>query len=91
MLGTDCAPRSADHFRHTYNIEKLSSDIALEPGDEPPWFLLKHHATVAGGLSRNTDPALCGRLTGPEIAMQIGLTYDSVRVNLHRGVKLLRE
>jgi len=30
-------------------------------------------------------------LTGPEIAGQTGLTPDSVRVNLHRGMKLLRE
>ena len=30
-------------------------------------------------------------LTGPEIAEQIGLSAGSVRVNLHRGMKLLRE
>ena len=30
-------------------------------------------------------------MSGPEIAEQIGLTPDSVRVNLHRGMKLLRE
>ncbi len=30
-------------------------------------------------------------LTGPEIAEQVGLTPDSVRVNLHRGMKLLKE
>jgi RNA polymerase sigma-70 factor (ECF subfamily) len=30
-------------------------------------------------------------LTGPEIATRTGLTHGSVRVNLHRGMKLLRE
>ena len=30
-------------------------------------------------------------LNGPEIAAQTGLTPDSVRVNLHRGMKMLRE
>jgi RNA polymerase sigma-70 factor, ECF subfamily len=30
-------------------------------------------------------------MTGPEIAAMTGLTADSVRVNLHRGMKLLRE
>jgi RNA polymerase sigma-70 factor (ECF subfamily) len=30
-------------------------------------------------------------LSGPEIAEQVGLTADSVRVNLFRGMKLLRE
>jgi RNA polymerase sigma-70 factor, ECF subfamily len=29
-------------------------------------------------------------MTGPEIAVQVGLTPDSVRVNLHRGMQLLR-
>ena len=30
-------------------------------------------------------------MTGPEIAVRSGLTPDSVRVNLHRGMKMLRE
>jgi RNA polymerase sigma-70 factor (ECF subfamily) len=30
-------------------------------------------------------------MTGPEIATRTGLTAASVRVNLHRGMKLLRE
>ena len=30
-------------------------------------------------------------MTGPEIAAQTGLTPESVRVNLHRGLKLLRQ
>jgi RNA polymerase sigma-70 factor (ECF subfamily) len=30
-------------------------------------------------------------MTGPEIAAQVGLEQGSVRVNLHRGMKLLRE
>jgi RNA polymerase sigma-70 factor (ECF subfamily) len=30
-------------------------------------------------------------MTGPEIAAQTGLTADSVRVNLSRGMKMLRE
>lgn len=30
-------------------------------------------------------------MTGPEIAVRTGLTPASVRVNLHRGVKLLRQ
>lgn len=30
-------------------------------------------------------------MTGPEIAHQTGLQPDSVRVNLHRGMKMLRE
>ena len=29
-------------------------------------------------------------MSGPEIAAQVGLTPDSVRVNLHRGMQQLR-
>jgi RNA polymerase sigma-70 factor (ECF subfamily) len=34
---------------------------------------------------------LVAGLSGPEIAAVTGLTPDSVRVNLHRGFRLLRE
>jgi RNA polymerase sigma-70 factor (ECF subfamily) len=30
-------------------------------------------------------------MTGPEIAERAGLTAGSVRVNLHRGMQMLRE
>jgi RNA polymerase sigma-70 factor, ECF subfamily len=30
-------------------------------------------------------------MTGPEIASRLGLTHGSVRVNLHRGMQMLRE
>jgi RNA polymerase sigma-70 factor (ECF subfamily) len=30
-------------------------------------------------------------MSGPEIAAQVGLTAESVRVNLHRGMKMLKE
>ncbi|MEO6589681.1 MAG: sigma-70 family RNA polymerase sigma factor [Pyrinomonadaceae bacterium] len=30
-------------------------------------------------------------MTGPEIAEKTGLTHESVRVNLHRGMKILRQ
>jgi RNA polymerase sigma-70 factor (ECF subfamily) len=30
-------------------------------------------------------------MSGPEIAEQVGMTAESVRVNLHRGMKLLKE
>ena len=30
-------------------------------------------------------------MSGPEIAAQVGMTAESVRVNLHRGMKMLKE
>ena len=34
---------------------------------------------------------LCEGMSGPEIAAATGLEPGSVRINLHRGMKLLRE
>jgi RNA polymerase sigma-70 factor, ECF subfamily len=55
-----------------------------------------HHALATiRGLPPAYRETLMMRLvegmTGPEIAARTGLTPDSVRVNLHRGMKLLRE
>ena len=50
---------------------------------------------VVRALPEAYRETLCLRLveglTGPEIAARTGLTHGSVRVNLHRGMKLLRE
>ena len=50
---------------------------------------------VIRGLPEAYSETLIMRLvegmTGPEIAERTGLTPGSVRVNLHRGMKLLRQ
>jgi RNA polymerase sigma-70 factor, ECF subfamily len=83
--------RSADHFRHAHNTEGLSSDLALAPGDEQSWFLLNAIRRLPRAYRETLILRFVEGLTGPEIAALTGLTPDSVRVNLHRGVKLLRE
>jgi len=57
--------------------ERISRD-----GPDPP---------LAGSLSRDLTLRLVEGMTGPEIAAQTGLAPDSVRVNLCRGMKMLRE
>ncbi len=74
--------------------------------DELPATLAAHDATAARAealailqIVRSLPEAyretlimrLVEGLTGPEIAERTGLTPASVRVNLHRGMKLLRE
>ena len=73
---------------------------------ELPEHLESHDATAAGAeahaaleIIRQLPDAyretlmlrLVEGMTGPEIADRTGLTAASVRVNLHRGMKLLRE
>lgn len=83
--------RSADHFRHAHNTDKLSRDLALGAGEEQSWFLLNTIRRLPQAYRETLILRFVEGLTGPEIAVLTDLTPDSVRVNLHRGVKLLRE
>ncbi len=83
--------RSADHFRHAHDTERLSSDLLLTSSDEQSWFLLNAIRRLPQAYRETLILRFVEGLTGPEIAALTDLTPDSVRVNLYRGVKLLRE
>jgi len=86
--------RAIDHLRAT----KLTGEL---PPDLPARGRADAAAEAAQALAaiRSLPEAyretlilrLVEGLTGPEIAQQTGLTAASVRVNLHRGMRLLRE
>jgi RNA polymerase sigma-70 factor (ECF subfamily) len=82
--------RAIDHVRGLKKIEDLV-DIAVEP---PRAAELSRVLSALRALPDAYRETLVLRLvegmTGPEIAEQTGLTPGSVRVNLHRGMKLLR-
>jgi RNA polymerase sigma-70 factor (ECF subfamily) len=82
--------QSADHLRREHYTEQLDSNSALAPGDEEAWFLLAEVRRLPEAYRETLVLRFVEGLTGPEIAELTGLTPDSVRVNLHRGVKLLR-
>jgi RNA polymerase sigma-70 factor (ECF subfamily) len=63
---------------------------ARAPNDEGAWFLLAEVRRLPEAYRETLVLRFVEGLTGPEIAELTGLTPDSVRVNLHRGVKLLR-
>lgn len=82
----------ADHYRGSGREEALPD----EPGCEArPVNEALEVLSVIRGLPEAYSETLVMRLvegmTGPEIADATGLTHDSVRVNLHRGMKMLRE
>jgi RNA polymerase sigma-70 factor (ECF subfamily) len=86
--------RAMDFHRRKRATEELSDDLATQSNSEAD-----HEAAsvleVICGLPEAYRETLVLRLvegmTGPEIAVRTGLTPASVRVNLHRGMKLLRE
>ena len=84
--------RARDHFRRTAATVELPGDLAGAPHPEGEALGV---LAVIRGLPEAYRETLILRLvegmTGPEIAERTGLTHGSVRVNLHRGMQLLRE
>jgi RNA polymerase sigma-70 factor (ECF subfamily) len=87
------ARRSAlDHHRRSRPAADLPE--AIPGGDRPDGEAFEVLAIIRG-LPESYRETLILRLvegmTGPEIAARTGLTHGSVRVNLFRGMQLLRE
>ncbi len=82
--------RAIDHARMP------TAALALDDvGVEPPPVMEAHAALQAlrelpAAFRETLIMRLVEGLSGPEIAERTGMTPDSVRVNLHRGMKLLR-
>ena len=81
---------------HRRSVEHVDLPVDLAAHDASP-ALAEAHAVLA--VIRSLPAAyretlvlrLVEGMTGPEIAAHTGLTPASVRVNLHRGMKMLRE
>jgi RNA polymerase sigma-70 factor, ECF subfamily len=86
--------RAMDFHRRKQETEELSEDLASQSRPESDREAARILEVICG-LPEAYRETLVLRLvegmTGPEIAGRTGLTPASVRVNLHRGMKLLRE
>ena len=60
------------------------------PGDQEGGILLAEVRRLPEAYRETLMMRFVEGMTGPEIAELTGLTPGSVRVNLHRGVELLR-
>ncbi|HEY0323015.1 MAG TPA: sigma-70 family RNA polymerase sigma factor [Pyrinomonadaceae bacterium] len=84
--------RAMDFYRQTRETEELPEDIVGRS-------FLDAEAREVLAVIRQLPEAyretlvlrLVEGMTGPEIAQRTGLKPESVRVNLHRGMKILRE
>ncbi|HEY9233068.1 MAG TPA: sigma-70 family RNA polymerase sigma factor [Blastocatellia bacterium] len=88
--------RAVDYYRRARETEELTDEMPVASHHDAE---AEHEAArmleAVGSLPEAYRETLVLRLvegmTGPEIAARTGMTAASVRVNLHRGMKLLRE
>src|SRR5712671_2038203 len=84
--------RAMDFYRRSRDTVEVTEQMAIA---RPPNRTAREILDLICGLPEAYRETLVLRfaegMTGPEIASRTGLTPASVRVNLHRGMKLLRE
>jgi RNA polymerase sigma-70 factor (ECF subfamily) len=84
--------RAAEFFRQARRTEELSENLP-DAGSRQTEALeiLAAIRALPDAYRETLILRLVEGMTGPEIAQKTGLTAESVRVNLHRGMKLLRQ
>ena len=83
--------RAMDFHRQSRQTVEVTEEIASsEPGETRAAEILEVIRSLPEAYSETLVLRLVEGMTGPEIALRTGLTHPSVRVNLHRGMKLLR-
>jgi RNA polymerase sigma-70 factor (ECF subfamily) len=91
-IATIARRRAADHFRRTPATFELPADVPSGDADRTDAIAVLDVIRALPEAYRETlTLRLVEGMTGPEIAARTGLTEGSVRVNLHRGMKFLRQ
>lgn len=91
-LGTMARNRAVDFHRARRITDEIPEDLGRPDADRAEAErVLRAIRTLPEAYHEPLVLRLVEGMSGPEIAAQVGLKPDSVRVNLHRGMKLLRE
>ena len=84
--------RATDFHRSSHVLMELREDALTQPALRPEALaILETIQRLPEAYRETLVLRLVEGMTGPEIAERTGLTPQSVRVNLHRGMKQLRE
>ena len=90
-LATIARNAAVDYRRRLRPVSELTDVAASTRPNNTAFEVLEILQTLPETYRETLILRLVEGLTGPEIAVKTGLTHDSVRVNLCRGMKLLRE
>jgi RNA polymerase sigma-70 factor (ECF subfamily) len=84
--------RANDFHRRPHKTEALQDvSASSNPSDYEARVALEAIQSLPESYRETLTLRLVEGMTGQEIALRTGLTHASVRVNLHRGMKQLRE
>ena len=86
--------RAIDYFREAKQRGECDESAGREqgvPAGQEAFEILELIRTLPEAYRETLILRLVEGMTGPEIAARTGLTPESVRVNLCRGMKMLRE
>lgn len=85
--------RATDYHRRAREVVELPEDLAggVNDDEQEALAVLATLRALPDAYRETLVLRLVEGMTGPEIAARTGMTEGSVRVNLHRGMKLLRE
>lgn len=91
-LATIARNRAIDHRRKRKPVVSLQAEPVTNPhpARAEAIAVLRVIRTLPDAYKETLVLRLVEGMTGPEIALKTGLTAGSVRVNLHRGMKMLR-
>ena len=84
--------RAVDYYRRSRETVEITDDLrSTDTQESRAAEILELIRSLPEAYRETLVLRLVEGMTGPEIAARTGLTAASVRVNLHRGMKLLRE
>jgi RNA polymerase sigma-70 factor (ECF subfamily) len=84
--------RAMDFHRQSHEMVEVTDDLrSTDTSASKATEMLEIVRSLPDAYRETLVLRLVEGMTGPEIATRTGLTPASVRVNLHRGMKLLRE
>jgi RNA polymerase sigma-70 factor (ECF subfamily) len=90
-LATVTRNRAIDYHRAPHGSKLPDQIPEPRPVETEAWYVLQAIRNLPEAYRETLTLRLVEGMNGPEISARTGLTEGSVRVNLHRGMAMLRE